>query len=85
MELAELASHDPLTGLGNRRLFLAHLEAALARPTPSRATAVLYPTSTVKTINDTEGHAAGDAVIATVAERLRRPGPPTRGCPVATS
>ncbi len=71
-ELAEQASHDPLTGLGNRRLFLAHLESALARPTPGRATAVLYlDLDRVKAINDTEGHAAGDAAIVTVAERLR--------------
>lgn len=71
-ELAQQASHDPLTGLGNRRLFLSHLEGALARPTPGRATAVLFlDLDRVKAVNDTEGHAAGDAVIATVAERLR--------------
>jgi len=72
MELAEEASHDPLTGLANRRLFLARLEAALAQPAPGRATAVLYlDLDRVKVINDTEGHAAGDAALAAVAERLR--------------
>jgi len=71
-ELAEQASHDPLTGLANRRLFLTRLEAALARPAPGRASAVLYlDLDRIKLINDTEGHAAGDAALAVVAERLR--------------
>ena len=71
-ELAEQASHDALTSLGNRRLFLARLEAALARPQPGRAAAVVYlDLDRVKAINDTEGHEAGDAAIVAVAERLR--------------
>jgi len=71
-ELATQASHDPLTGLANRRLFLARLEAALARSGPGQRTAVLYlDLDRVKAINDSRGHAAGDAAIAAVAERLR--------------
>ena len=71
-ELAIQASHDPLTGLANRRLFLARLEAALARSGPGQRTAVLYlDLDRVKAINDSRGHAAGDAAIAAVAERLR--------------
>ena len=72
LELAEQANHDPLTGLANRRLFLTRLDAALAHPEPDRVVAMLYlDLDRVKAINDSKGHAAGDAAIATVSERLR--------------
>ena len=72
IELAEQASHDPLTGLANRRLFLVRLEAALAQSGPGRRAALVYlDLDRVKAINDSKGHAAGDAAIAAVAERLR--------------
>ena len=72
VELAEQANHDPLTGLANRRLLLARLDAALAHPEPDRVVAMLYlDLDRVKAINDSKGHAAGDAAIAAVAERLR--------------
>jgi GGDEF domain-containing protein len=72
VELAEQANHDPLTGLANRRLFLARLDAALAHPEPDRMVAMLYlDLDRIKAINDSKGHAAGDAAIATVSERLR--------------
>ena len=72
VELAEQANHDPLTGLANRRLFLARLDDALAYPEPDRVVALLYlDLDRVKAINDSEGHAAGDAAIATISERLR--------------
>jgi diguanylate cyclase (GGDEF)-like protein len=72
LELAEQANHDPLTGLANRRLFLARLDAALAHPEPDRMVAMLYlDLDRIKAINDSKGHAAGDAAIATVSERLR--------------
>lgn len=72
VELADQANHDPLTGLANRRLFLARLDAALAHPEPDRVVAMLYlDLDRVQAINDSKGHAAGDAAIATVSERLR--------------
>ncbi len=72
VELAEQANHDPLTGLANRRLFLARLGAAVEHPEPGRCVAVLYlDLDRIKGINDSKGHAAGDAAIAAVSDRLR--------------
>jgi diguanylate cyclase (GGDEF)-like protein len=68
--LAHEARHDPLTGLANRSLFSLRVEAALARE--GTAPAVLFlDLDDFKAVNDTLGHAAGDALLVTVAERLR--------------
>jgi diguanylate cyclase (GGDEF)-like protein len=68
--LAHEARHDPLTGLANRSLFALRVEAALARD--DNAPAVMFvDLDDFKGINDTLGHAAGDALLVTVAERLR--------------
>lgn len=71
-ELDHLASHDSLTGLPNRRLFLDRLAQALAR---SRRTgeplALLFiDLDHFKEINDRLGHGAGDVVLRAVAGRL---------------
>ena len=71
-DLAELSRTDALTGLPNRRAFDAALDAALANGEPSRGTAVaLVDIDHFKTINDLQGHPAGDAVLADVARVLR--------------
>lgn len=68
--LREEASHDPLTGLANRRGILAHLDAALARP--HSLTAVLYiDLDHFKAVNDSFGHRSGDRVLVEIAHRLR--------------
>ena len=68
--LAHEVRHDPLTGLANRSLFSLRVEAALARD--DNAPAVMFlDLDDFKGINDTLGHAAGDALLVTVAERLR--------------
>ena len=69
----QLARHDPLTGLANRRLFNERLVQALANPAvPSRYLAVLYlDIDGFKAINDQHGHAAGDALLVEIAQRLR--------------
>jgi diguanylate cyclase (GGDEF)-like protein len=68
--LAHEARHDPLTGLANRSQFSLRVEAALARE--GTAPAVMFlDLDDFKGINDTLGHAAGDALLVAVADRLR--------------
>jgi diguanylate cyclase (GGDEF)-like protein/PAS domain S-box-containing protein len=73
------ALHDPLTGLANRTLLRDRLEHAIARSERERgATAVLFiDLDNFKAVNDSHGHAAGDAVLVESAKRLQaavRPG-----------
>jgi diguanylate cyclase (GGDEF)-like protein/PAS domain S-box-containing protein len=72
--LSERAVRDPLTGLANRALLEERLRGALARDARSgESTAVLFlDLDGFKEVNDTHGHAVGDAVLRTVAERLGR-------------
>ncbi len=71
-QLRNLALHDGLTGLANRRLLEDRLEVALRQSTRSgRAVAVvLVDLDRFKPINDTFGHDAGDRYLQEVARRL---------------
>ena len=71
--LAERAVRDPLTGLANRVLLEERLRAALSRDArDGRCTALLFlDLDGFKAVNDRHGHAAGDAVLSTIAARLR--------------
>jgi diguanylate cyclase (GGDEF)-like protein len=73
-ELAHQAFHDPLTGLANRALFLDRVEQLVAWHTRDRrGGAVLFcDLDDFKNVNDSLGHAAGDAYLTAVADRLRR-------------
>jgi diguanylate cyclase (GGDEF)-like protein len=68
-----LADHDPLTNLLNRRSFVQHLDAEVARSRRyTRPLAlVIFDLDELKTVNDTQGHAAGDEAIKRVADVLR--------------
>ena len=68
----ELALHDPLTGLPNRRLLEDRIATALQHASRNHhKAAVMYlDLDGFKTINDTYGHAYGDEVLKTVAQRL---------------
>jgi|GEM_PF-2314959 len=79
VSLAYQATHDALTGLGNRALLLDHLDIAIARAKRSGVPIALYylDIDGFKKVNDTYGHTAGDKLIIAVAERLKevtRPG-----------
>lgn len=67
---ARLSRLDPLTGLANRRAFLEVAEIRVASA-PSSALIAL-DVDHFKMINDTHGHAAGDACLVAVARAIRR-------------
>ncbi|WP_089158110.1 GGDEF domain-containing protein [Micromonospora sp. NBS 11-29] len=64
------ASHDPLTGLPNRRAFFRLAAALLTDPAGQPLVAVVLDLDGFKQINDRYGHAAGDQVLVSVAQRL---------------
>lgn len=69
---AQLANHDGLTGLPNRRHFQATLEATVERAAQfNRQFAVLFiDLDNFKQLNDNYGHQAGDELLVTTANRL---------------
>ncbi len=70
-ELSFRASHDSLTGLANRRAFMGHLDTALAGGRGGPVSVLFMDLDDFKGINDTLGHAAGDALLVVVAGRIR--------------
>src|SRR3954453_22917269 len=68
-QLHHQASHDPLTDLPNRMLFMERVRDELAM---GHQIAVLFvDVDDFKTVNDSLGHGVGDALLVSVAERLR--------------
>jgi diguanylate cyclase (GGDEF)-like protein len=72
-ELERLAYYDELTGLPNRRSVLRQLDALLSRGRRhGHALAVLMVDADhFKAVNDRHGHAAGDAALRALADRMR--------------
>jgi diguanylate cyclase (GGDEF)-like protein len=70
-ELRHQAFHDPLTGLANRALFTDHVERHLRDTTGEMPVVLFVDVDDFKLVNDSFGHATGDALLVKIAERLR--------------
>lgn len=69
--IEQIARIDPLTGIANRRSFFERLERTFAAPADVRPCAVvLIDLDRFKTVNDCNGHAAGDALLVHVARQV---------------
>ena len=73
-QLEKLAYHDPLTGLANRTLFHRRVNDALGRCTQTGeiGALLLLDLDRFKDVNDSLGHAVGDALLVKVAHLLAR-------------
>jgi diguanylate cyclase (GGDEF)-like protein len=69
-ELQHQASHDPLTDLANRSLFVERVGDALGSACGG-VSVIFIDIDDFKTVNDSLGHAAGDELLVAVAGRLR--------------
>ena len=71
--LEHLAFHDELTGLPNRRALDRHFAKVLPQVTSGRQVLAvgIMDLDDFKVINDTHGHASGDRLLKTVADRIR--------------
>ena len=73
-ELQHQASHDPLTGLANRSLFVDRVDEALRTGAAAAVSVIFIDLDDFKTVNDSLGHAAGDELLIAIARpppRLR--------------
>ena len=72
-EISQMAYHDALTQLPNRRLLVQRIEhaSALASRSGSQSALLFIDLDNFKAINDTRGHEAGDLLLIAAAKRLR--------------
>lgn len=78
-DLIHVASHDPLTGLANRRLFMERLDRACADP-GRQAALIFIDLDGLKVVNDRHGHDVGDLVLIEIGRRLNTHAPPAFLC-----
>ena len=73
-EIAKLAFYDSLTQLPNRRLFYERFKLALAASKRSQkfGAVLLLDLDNFKTLNDKQGHAAGDMLLCDAARRIEK-------------
>ena len=71
LEARDLARHDPLTGLPNRRFFAEKLDECLRSASDTQRVAVLMlDLDGFKLVNDTHGHGVGDTALIEFSERI---------------
>lgn len=73
MALKEASTHDPLTGLANRRLLMERLKEETERASRTDTTFVvaMLDVDYFKRINDVYGHEAGDQVLSRIAHTIK--------------
>ena len=71
-ELARMVTHDKITGLPNRALLESLIEAAIetARGEGRKLPVLTFGVDRFQTINETQGHGAGDALLAEIGRRI---------------
>jgi|WetSurMetagenome_2_1015567.scaffolds.fasta_scaffold00053_59 diguanylate cyclase (GGDEF)-like protein/PAS domain S-box-containing protein len=70
-KIQQMAFHDSLTGLPNRKLFSDRLDIALAQRNQNNVGVAMIDLDNFKDVNDTLGHDVGDRLLKATAERLK--------------
>ena len=72
-EVEQLATHDALTGIENRRAYMSAVDRAIASAARGTTSTVLFmDIDRLKRCNDERGHAFGDEVLVSVADLLKK-------------
>ncbi|GFP74174.1 diguanylate cyclase domain-containing protein [Clostridium fungisolvens] len=74
LRLTQLAYHDSLTGLANRKHFVERFEEAISKHNISieKLGVIFADLNDFKTVNDTYGHEIGDYLLCQVGDRLKK-------------